>query len=243
MVDKADKSVPPAYTSYKSFKNFISGLREAGVPSRIDRSVLKKMSGSEQSAMIGSLRWLGLIEADGTPTADLHSIVDSNDAQYSIKLGQLLVKSYVFLTDKSIDLSRATGQQLIERFREFNASGSTIDKALGFFLSAAREAGITISPHMRMPTRASSKGGGPKRPKTPPALPEVPGSDPSPPATEGMLRITIPLSGMKEGVIYLPAGLDAKAWGYAKNMTKVILDNYRTDDTPAEGGKRKFKMV
>ena len=65
----------PPYTSYRTFRTFIDDLREHGVPSRIDRSVLTRFSGVVGSQLMHALRFLGLIEDDGRPTPRLRELV------------------------------------------------------------------------------------------------------------------------------------------------------------------------
>ena len=68
----SDKTIKPPYATYRSFTSLIDDLRSHDVmPGIIDRSFLSKRSGSEQSALIATLKWFGLTDESGTPT-DLH---------------------------------------------------------------------------------------------------------------------------------------------------------------------------
>ena len=69
MLERTRSSGTPPYTSYRTFKTFIEDLHEHGVPSRIDRSVLTRFSGVVGTQLMHALRFLGLIEDDGRPTA------------------------------------------------------------------------------------------------------------------------------------------------------------------------------
>ena len=166
MAEQNSKMATPAYVSYKSFIRFINGLRDH-LPSRIDRSILAGMSGSGQSALIGSLEFLGLIDQGGKPQPALEELVTLNGAQYSAKLKELLTASYGFLFD-GVDLKRATGSQVHEAFRKKNVQGSTAIKAIAFFLAAAKDAGIEVSKHVKPPgavrsptqRRAGQRGAG-----------------------------------------------------------------------------------
>jgi hypothetical protein len=109
------------------------------------------MSGSGQSALIGALEFLKLIDAGGKPEPVLEELVKLEGAQYSAKLKELLLTSYGFLfTD--MDLKRATGSQVHEAFRKQNVQGSTAQKAIAFFLAAAKDAGIEVSRHVKPPS-------------------------------------------------------------------------------------------
>jgi hypothetical protein len=154
MAEQNPKVATPAYVSYKSFVRFINGLRDH-LPSRIDRSILGGMSGSGQSALLGSLEYLGLIDQGGKPLPALDELITLNGPQYSAKLKQLLTASYEFLFD-GIDLKRATGSQVHEAFRKKNVQGSTLIKAIAFFLAAAKDAGIEVSKHVKPPGAVKS---------------------------------------------------------------------------------------
>ena len=66
--EQAKSARTPPYTSYRTFKTFIEDLRERGVPSRVDRSVLTRFSGVVGTQLMHALRFLGLIEDHGAPT-------------------------------------------------------------------------------------------------------------------------------------------------------------------------------
>ena len=149
MTEQNSKIATPAYVSYKAFVRFINGLRDH-LPSRIDRSILAGMSGSGQSALIGSLEFLGLIDQGGKPQPALEELITLNGAQYNAKLKELLTASYAFLFE-GIELKRATGSQVHDAFRKKNVQGSTAIKAIAFFLAAAKDAGIEVSKHVKPP--------------------------------------------------------------------------------------------
>jgi hypothetical protein len=109
------------------------------------------MSGSGQSALIGALEFLGLIDAGGKPDPVLEQLVTLDGAQYNAKLKDVLTTSYGFLFD-DMDLKRATGSQVHEAFRKQNVQGSTAQKAIAFFLAAAKDAGIEVSRHVKPPS-------------------------------------------------------------------------------------------
>ena len=143
MATEVDKKESPPYVTYATFLTFVKSLRETGIPSRIDKSVLSKLSGSSQSALMPSLRWLGLTDAADVPTPKLEGLVDANDAQFPVLFKQVLIDSYGFTRDNSIDLAKATGSQVEQKFRDYGVSGSTVTKAMAFFILAAKDAGRT----------------------------------------------------------------------------------------------------
>lgn len=155
MKTKAEEQVPqvdskpavPPYVPYKTLKNFLDGLK-INIPSRIDRSVMPSMSGALQSQLTQALRYLDLVSEKGIPTQLLTSLVNSEGALRQGLLREMLAQSYPFLF-KSFDLSRATTRQVEEQFASAGASGETIRKCMAFFMAAAKDAEVAISPHVK----------------------------------------------------------------------------------------------
>ena len=77
------RSLPP-YVPYKTFKNFLEGLRIA-MPARIDRSIMGSLSGAIQSQLINALKYLKLIGPTDTPTDRLTRLVNSEKGLTSKK--------------------------------------------------------------------------------------------------------------------------------------------------------------
>ena len=127
--------------------NLVSRMGDEGVPSRIDRSYLSNMPGSAQTFLMSGMRSLGFIDADGKPTELLLDFVDSPQERENLIAG-LLESRYT----EPMKLGRnATQQQLEEAFRSYGITGSTLRKAVAFFLAAAKFAGVELSPHFRTP--------------------------------------------------------------------------------------------
>jgi len=146
MADDQTTKIPP-YVAYSTFTTFLGGLRDH-IPARIDRSVMSRMSGAQQSAIMAALRYFDLVGPDGAPTDALRELVEADDNEYAVQLKSLLEKHYAFLGK---DLERATGSQVAERFRQSGIGGSTVAKAMGFYIAAAKIAGIKLSPHIKPP--------------------------------------------------------------------------------------------
>lgn len=232
MTSDTEKLDPPPYISFGTFLNFIKGLKATGVPSRIDKSLLRTLSGSTQAAMIAALKWLGLIDDAGLPEPALEALVQASESEYPAVLGDILKKSYGFLSDGSIVLTKATGAQVEQKFREYGIQGSTVIKAVGFFITAAKEAKIELGPHVKAPKQIPSNGAKRQLRK---AMQESKGDEEQTSDEEdlgdrpGFVKITIPLHSMQDGMVYLPEGLSAAQWAYVLKITKFILDNYRFD--------------
>lgn len=236
-----DKTVkPPPYPTYKTFIGLIQELRSHEVmPEAIDRSLLSKRSGTEQSALIAALKWFKLIEESGAPTKRLREFIAADDEEAKGMFKTMIEESYGSIADGTFALGSATTNMLAEKFREYEISGSTLTKSISFFLSAAKDAGFKVSPHAKAPPPPSSNGAKrrakplPTPPASPLALSDPPADDGKPkPPRDKMLAIPIPIFGGHDGVIFLPDQMSPKQWEKVIKMTEFILQNYR--DTMAE---------
>lgn len=219
------KRATPPYVPYKTFNNFLNGLRENGLPAQIDRSVLGGMSGSVQSAITSSLEFLQLVDSNGNPTQELHQLVELEEEQRAPILRSVIEKTYPFIFSGSIDLKRATTKQIEDAFRAQGASGSTVVKCIGFFLAAAKAAGITVSPHVKTPTLVRPSP--PKRPANHQLDPDV--ADESQdkarqPIPSDMRQIKLPLIGKSDVILALPQDFTIEDWQFLEPILKAYID-------------------
>ena len=154
---KAEQTVKPPYLSYKTLRNFLESLKASGVSGRIDRSIMpSSMSGANQVLVIAALKFLGLIDEVGIPQDNLHKIVELEKGERAQAYQQALKSAYSFLL-KDLDIERATTRQVEERFKDIGLSTDTVRKAVNFFLLAAKDAELKVSPHIK-PYQGTSGG-------------------------------------------------------------------------------------
>ena len=156
---EAKKPPSPPYASFLGFVRFTESLRGDGhLPGQIDRGVLSNMSGSGASAMTKSLEALGFIDATGKPTQLLKELLQSprGDGPYQSTLRSALEHAYPYLFNENLDLRTATTIQVQAAFRAQGVTGSTVSKAIAFFLAAAKEAGVSVSKYVRVPPMAET---------------------------------------------------------------------------------------
>lgn len=233
----AKKVTPPPYTSFVTFLNFIKGLRQTGVPSRIDKSVLGNLSGSAQASLLPALKWLDLIDSNGIPSDKLEELVTADESMYSDVLKSVLEAHYTFINDGSITLAKATGSQVEQKFREYGITGSTVVKCVAFFITAAKAANIELGPHVKAPKATTSPA---KRKAKKVAnfaadaveVEEEEDDEPEgiPDQMPGFVKISVPLHGMEDGAVFLPDNMTKSQWAYALKITKFLIENYRPDD-------------
>jgi hypothetical protein len=159
---ESKEQVPP-YVAYKTLKNFLRSLSQ-GLPSRIDKSVMTSLSGGTQTQLLQALKYLGLITSTGVPTEQLHALVKAEGTAYQAALRNALVTSYPFLKNETIYLAAATMHELTEQF-EALAGGDTVRKCVTFFIPAAKDAGIQLSPYIKEPGKRGPSNGKAKKQK------------------------------------------------------------------------------
>ena len=172
----------PPNVSWTTMTNLIERFaKEGGLPSQVDRSYLSNLPGSTQTAVIAALRSLKLVDDSLSPTEDLESWVSEPDDRQGL-IAEILRIYY----PGPLSLGpNATQQQLEDKFREFGVTGSTLRKAIAFFLSAASYAELALSPHFRVPKQPTTGPSAPRRrtggkPESPPP----PSNRPEPPPVE-----------------------------------------------------------
>ncbi|MET0306031.1 MAG: hypothetical protein ABW196_07365 [Solirubrobacterales bacterium] len=228
----------PPYLSWSTFEGILDQLKATGLPDKIDRSVLVGKSGGDQSQFLRACRVFGLMEEETEqPTERMRELVTAEDR--GSLLGQILRESYPTIVALG---NGATQAMLEEKFREFGIEGDTVRKAIAFYLSAAKQTDIELSPRFK----STRPGAGGRRKRTNRkgnngGKPEDTPPPPPPPAD--------PFAGLHPAVVTLVQSLpefedhnekpafstaDRDAWfAYAKATFNLI---YSVPDSGSGGG-------
>ena len=179
MPDTAKKMAP--YVAFASFKTFLSNLREGGgAPIVIDNSVFGNISGTLRSQLKGALKFFGFIDEGNKPTAGLHKAVaaTASDAEWKALVKDLLAEHYAPIL--AHPLASTTPSQLQKEFQDnYGGSVDVIEKAITFFIYAAKEAAVPLTSRLTERQKPQRRGGGAQRRREP-----VPGAGPEPPKRE-----------------------------------------------------------
>jgi hypothetical protein len=154
MPESTTKKPTVPYAPFKTFLSAVEAL-EHGLPNTIDRTVWPTFSGVIQSQILGAFRFLGLIQHDGTPTADLRKLVDE-PANRKATLGKIIERSYPDVVKQG--LTKMSMGNLGAAMRQYSVTGATLRKAISFFLQAVRYAELPLSPYILKQTRNVSAG-------------------------------------------------------------------------------------
>jgi hypothetical protein len=138
----------PPYIAYQTVKTFVAPLKEHVIPNRIDKSVMTNLSGATQTQLMTALKFLKLIKDDGTPTDALKSLVESyNTENWSAEMKSILEAAFPAVF--ALPLPTISPSAFSDAFKQaYPAEGETLRKAITFFLNAARDSGVTLSPFL-----------------------------------------------------------------------------------------------
>ena len=244
MAAETKKAEVPPYIAFSTFLSFIKGLAKTGIPSRIDKSLLRNMSGGNQSALISALKWFGLIDDAGVPSKSLEALVKAGDAVAPL-FKEMLPVAYTFMADGTVNLERATGSQIEEKFKAYGLSGSTIVKAMAFFLSACKEATVPLSAHIKLPKIARTNGGVKAKAKKGRQTTDDgddgdndgdgDADDDDDPNVE---RFEIPIPGKSSVKVIVPHDLDADDWEMLQSMITVYIKRWKGFKSRPDNGDK-----
>lgn len=167
MMDATEKQTPERpgvpYLPFETFKSFIDGLSGGRpLPPRIDRSLMSGMAGGTQTLLLGTLTTFGLIADDRTVLLPFRELVHADAEQRQEVMRRLLHQ--VYADPMKLSQQHATADQLAESFRLISGyQGSTLRKAITFFLNMARYAQVELSPFFRAPAQKVGVRKGPAR--------------------------------------------------------------------------------
>lgn len=158
-------TLTPPYISFPTLKTLLKSFQEHGTPGRIDRSVLTSFSGSVGAQIIPALRFLRLIDAANIPTESLKTLVAVvGTEQWPEELLAVLRETYAPLW--KLDLQTASPSQFDELFtKSYPTTDDVVRKCKSFYLAAATDAKIPISPYIlrsKKPRSGTAKKRAPK---------------------------------------------------------------------------------
>ncbi|HWB06493.1 MAG TPA: DUF5343 domain-containing protein [Verrucomicrobiales bacterium] len=170
---------PPYNIAFATIRGFITKLRTDGMPSRIDKTLLKNTSGTVQAYTLPCLRFLGLINGNDAPTPAFDALVAAKSEEEEKPLWKTVCeKSYGEIFESGINLTAATEGEFYELLnKKYDYDGDTRRKCATFFANLAVFAGIPIGPYLKPKARGTAgrtKRRAPKEAPLPPAPPAPP---------------------------------------------------------------------
>jgi hypothetical protein len=223
---ESDSKMVPAYVPFDTFEGFMDTLKQMTVPDFIHKELMPRMSGALQGHLIVSLKFLNLIGPKNETKEDLPRLVQSRGTGDWKKVLASVVEPAYAPVIGDLNLKSGLARHLRERFKESSGlDGTTLDKAIRFYLKALKSAGIEFSPYFqtRKTTTKRGTGNGRTRPDT-----QQPEKDFRPEDVRHPQRQTPQgLSEPPPGCLIFPMYLPGKTTG-----SIVVPDNLTEDDMP-----------
>jgi antitoxin component of MazEF toxin-antitoxin module len=162
MAEEIVKNTPAAYLPFKTFMSALESL-EQGLPKKLDRTIWRSQSGIVQSQIMMALRFFSLVNEYDEPTPALQRLVDGKEKRKE-HVAALLRHAYRDVVEH--DLTKMTPRMLEQAMDQYNVSGDTRRKAVGFFLRAAKFAEIPMHPLLMGQIRETGTGTRKKKAKS-----------------------------------------------------------------------------
>lgn len=167
-MDTEESIFRPPYMSFQTFWNFIEELAAKPLPPRVDRSLMKNKSGTDQNNLTMALTSFGLTDDEGHVQPSLASLVATPSEDRLAAFGKLIDRFYA--APLAVSRENGTTADLSKSFSDTwpsIASADTRRKSVTFFLHAARATGIELSVHFPQGRSGSgAPGAAKKRPAT-----------------------------------------------------------------------------
>lgn len=226
-----EKLLTPIYASIKSLGSFYDQRREDGhITTVVDRSLMSNFSGSTANELLSGLKFLKMIDDKNKPLELYEAYVNADEETRKMLMHAMIIESYGFLFADGFDITRATTQQVAEKFRSQGVNGSTLVRAMSFFLAAAKWCGFKVSPNIKLPVVSKAA-----RPRKEPAKPaaaqvdevEAPPADTTQKPPEGYQIFEIPIPIDRKVRITIPKNFSATDWDLFTTMLTAYVQGWK----------------
>lgn len=235
---QSETSKPP-YLSFTTLANFLNRLGENPIPSRIDSTILDTYSGGTQSQLIATLRVMGLIGEGGRTLPVLGEI--ARDEKERKRVMKEWAETF-YAEQLELAKQNASAGQLAESFQTHNIKGSTLRKAIVFFLALVDYTELPRSTHFRAP-KAPAAGTRSRRKSPDPGAGESAKSDyVTPTQKQETITVSLPEGGTVTLIVAVDSLLDLPDNAFAalrklRNDLRALGTEEPPEDDPAEYGE------
>lgn len=225
MATKDDSKSPlPPYIPFRTFHGFLQKLHDTTVPDQIDKSLFKTYSGSVGRQMTAALKYLGLVDVNGNTNDRLRGLVAAvGTSEWQQILTDVIYDSYhPMLGD--INLDTTTSHGLAQKFKAAGADGQMLQKCVGFFVAANRNAGVSLSPHITDKTRkARTDKGKTRAKKAENGFEENSQQDVAFQPSGSVAKFMFPIPEKGTATIFVPSTLETSDWEMINEMMTAYV--------------------
>jgi len=133
---------------YLPYATLVTGIAtlEVGLPDKLHKSVWRSQSGGIQAQLLSAFKFLRLIDEEGVVQPRLKQMVEDRENR-DMHLRAAIEAAYPSIPP--LAASNASQNDLENAMRAYGVAGTTLDKAVRFYLQAAEHLGLVVSPHWR----------------------------------------------------------------------------------------------
>ncbi len=152
MAEASAPAFTPPYPAFSTLNSFLTHLGSKPIPPRIDRSLMVGIANGVQTQVLAALREFGLIDEANQVTDRLVGATRDETRQ---AIYREILTSY-YANQMELSEGKGTAAQLAESFKPSGYTGSTLRKAITFFLNLAAAGDVPLSPHFRPPAQRTT---------------------------------------------------------------------------------------
>ncbi len=148
-------ALTPAYLPWATFISALDNLQTHGIPGTgvLDKSLWDTQSGAMQGQIVVAFRFMGLIDEKNRVLPPLQPLVRAKSDERKPLLREIVEEKYRSVITR--DLMTISSGQLEDAIRSLGVTGSTLERAVRFFIKACRELGIPLSKRFSEKVRSS----------------------------------------------------------------------------------------
>lgn len=147
MARRTNEGKIPPYIGWSTWNRLMEGMKTF-IPPRLDRSYFNSLnfSGTQYSQAIRALSFLRLMDETKKPNEKLRQLVMATEDERKAILRSVVEEAYEPFFQDPGPQNATLGD--LEGFLRSQGARGVVDKCVTFFLSAAKETGIPLSPHL-----------------------------------------------------------------------------------------------
>jgi hypothetical protein len=159
--EQAESGWKPPYVPYTTLTNFIEKKMGGGIlPPRVDNGFLESYAGSVRPLLMSAMRTMEMISETGGVLDAMKEAAAGEGARRKV------IKEWAtvfYAEQQALAAKNATAQMLLESFSKHGYTGSTLRKAIVFYLALVDDVGLPKSPYFKAPKQAMPSGGTSRR--------------------------------------------------------------------------------
>lgn len=153
------------YLAYSTLVNFIDKKCGANpIPPQIDKTFIDNVAGGVQPLLLAALKVIGFVNEELVVQPLLREAASTPERRKRIMRDWAVA---YYAEQVALAEQNATSQMLYDTFAKAGYTGSTLRKAVVFYLAMVEDLGLPKSPHFKAPKQSGPSGGKARSKATP----------------------------------------------------------------------------